>query len=66
MKFEFSDKNQQYQYFLDVNQVKDLKHMKLSMKYQGAKFPDAIQSQVEFFLNESEWERFKEFVWNIN
>lgn len=57
MKYEFSDQHQQYQYFLEVNDVLETKHVVLSVKYQGAKFPDAVQSKVEFFLNPSEWKR---------
>lgn len=62
MKFEFSDKNQQYQYFFEVNDIRDLKHVILSVKYQGAKFPDAVQSKVEFFMNTDEWKRFVEQI----
>jgi len=65
MRYEISDKYQQYQYFLDVENVLELKHVKLSVKYQGAKFPDAIQSRVEFFLNEDEWKRLVETLTNI-
>ena len=65
MRYEISDKYQQYQYFLDVENVLELKHVKLSVKYQGAKFPDAIQSRVEFFLNEYEWKRLVETLTNI-
>lgn len=66
MKFEFSDAHQQYQYFLEVENIRELKGVKLSIKYQGAKFPDAIQSKVEFFLNSSEWERFKKIIGEID
>jgi hypothetical protein len=57
MRYEISDQHQQYQYFLDVEDIRELKHVTLSIKYQGAKFPDAIQSKVEFFLNPGEWNR---------
>lgn len=62
MKFEFSEPNQQYQYFLEVTDIRELKHVKLSIKYQGAKFPDVIQSQSEFFLNAKEWQSLKESI----
>ena len=65
MKYEISDKFQQYQYFLEVNDIRELKHVELSIKYQGAKFPDAIQSKVEFFLNPEEWKRFAEIITSI-
>lgn len=62
MKFEFSEPHQQYQYFLEVTDIRELKHVKLSIKYQGAKFPDAIQSQSEFFLNAKEWQNLKDSI----
>ena len=55
-----SDEYQQYQYFVRVEDVREFKHVKIETKYQGAKFPDAIQSKVEFFLNPSEFQRFKD------
>ena len=57
MRYEISDQHQQYQYFLEVNDIRHHKHVTLSIKYQGAKFPDAVQSKVEFFLNPGEWNR---------
>lgn len=57
MRFEISDQYQQYQYFLEVDDIRELKHVKITTKYQGAKFPDAIQSKVEIFLNQNEWKR---------
>ena len=66
MKYEISDQYQQYQYFLEVNDIEPkLKQVTLSIKYQGAKFPDAIQSKVEFFLNQDEWKRLVEAVTSI-
>ena len=65
MRYEISDQYQQYQYFLEVNDIRELKHVKVTTKYQGAKFPDAIQSKVEFFLNQDEWKRLVEAVTNI-
>jgi hypothetical protein len=65
MKYEISDQHQQYQYFLEVEDIRELKHVKLLTKYQGAKFPDAIQSKVEFFLNQDEWKRLVETVTSI-
>jgi hypothetical protein len=65
MKYEISDQLQQYQYFLDVEDVRGLKHVTLSIKYQGAKFPDAIQSKVEFFLNPGEWNRLVDTLASI-
>ena len=55
-----SDEYQQYQYFVTVENIRELKHVKIETKYQGAKFPDAIQSKVEFFLNPDEYQRFKD------
>jgi len=66
MKHEFSDKYQQYQYYLEVEDIRELKRVVLSIKYQGAKFPDAVQSRSEFFMNEEEWKRFKEVVNSID
>ena len=60
-----SDEYQQYQYFVSVDDVRDLKHIKIETKFQGAKFPDAIQSKVEFFLNAAEYQRIKD-VFNAN
>jgi hypothetical protein len=57
MRHVISDEYQQYQYFLDIEDIRELKHVKLSAKYQGAKFPDAIQSRFEVFLNPEEWKR---------
>jgi len=54
-----SDEYQQYQYFVSVDDVRELKHIKIETKFQGAKFPDAVQAKVEFFLNAQEYERFK-------
>lgn len=65
MRFEISDQYQQYQYFLEVDDVRELKYVKLFTKYQGAKFPDAIQTKVEFFLNQDEWKRLVETVNSI-
>lgn len=62
MRYEISDQYQQYQYFLEVDDIRQLKHVKLTTKYQGAKFPDAVQSKVEFFLNKDEWKRLVEAV----
>jgi hypothetical protein len=65
MRFEISDQYQQYQYFLEVDDIRELKHVKVFTKYQGAKFPDAIQTKVEFFLNQDEWKRLVETVNSI-
>ena len=65
MKYEISDQHQQYQYFLEVEDIRELKHVKLLTKYQGAKFPDAIQSKVEFFLNQDEWKRLVEAITSV-
>jgi hypothetical protein len=68
MIYEISDhyqQYQQYQYFLEVNDIRELKHVKIMTKYQGAKFPDDIQSKVEFFLNQDEWKRLVEAVTSI-
>jgi hypothetical protein len=65
MKFEISDQYQQYQYFLEVGDIRELKHVKLTTKYQGAKFPDAVQSKVEFFLNQNEWKRLVEAITSV-
>ena len=66
MKYEISDQYQQYQYFLEVNDIEPkLKHVTLSIKYQGAKFPDAIQSKVEFFMNPGEWNRLVDTLASI-
>ena len=60
MRKMISDENQQYQYYVSVDKVGDLKHIKIETKFQGAKFPDAVQAKVEFFLNRFEYERFKD------
>ena len=57
-----SDQYQQYQYFISVEDIRELKHIRIETKFQGAKFPDAVQSKVEFFLNPGEYERLKEFL----
>lgn len=57
-----SDQYQQYQYFISIDDVRELKHIRIETKFQGAKFPDAVQSKVEFFLNPGEYERLKEFL----
>lgn len=65
MRYEISDQYQQYQYFLDVEDIRELKHVTISIMYQGAKFPDAIQSKVEFFLNPGEWKRLVDTLTSI-
>lgn len=65
MRYTFSDEYQQYQYFLDVEQIRDLKRVAVSLKYQGAKFPDGVQSKTEIFMNDTEWERFKGIINSI-
>ena len=65
MRYEFSDDYQQYQYFLEVEQIRELKRVSLSLKYQGAKFPDGVQSKTEIFMNDAEWERFKGIINSI-
>jgi hypothetical protein len=62
MRFEFSEPHQQYRYFLEVTEVRPFKHVSLSVKYQGAKYPDAVASKVEFFLNDKEWNNFKDAI----
>jgi hypothetical protein len=59
MIYEISEPYQQYQYFVEVDDIRELKHVKITTKYQGAKFPDAIQTKVEFFLSKKEWENLK-------
>lgn len=59
MRYEISEPYQQYQYFVEINDVRELKHVKITTKYQGAKFPDAIQTKVEFFLNDIEWQNLR-------
>lgn len=66
MKHEFSDYYQQYQYFLEVEPIRELKRLALSLKYQGAKFPDGVQSKTEIFLNTAEWQRLKEIINSID
>ena len=65
MRYEISDQYQQYQYFLEVDDIRELKHVKILTKFQGAKFPDAVQSKVEFFLNKDEWKRLVEAVTSV-
>jgi len=55
-----SDEYQQYQYYVSVDKVREYRHVKIETKYQGAKHPDAIQAKVEFFLNDAEFQRFKD------
>jgi hypothetical protein len=61
MRYQISEPFEQYQYFIEVNDVRELKHVKFTTKYQGAKFPDAVQTKLEFFLNEKEWQNLKDF-----
>ena len=44
MRKMISDENQQYQYYVSVDKVGDLKHIKIETKFQGAKFPDAVKA----------------------
>lgn len=62
MIINISDEFQQYKYVLEVTDVRDYKFVKLSTQYQGVKFPDAVQSRVEMFLNAGEWQNFKDAV----
>ena len=62
MNFVISDEFQQYKYVLDVTEVREFKRVKVYTQYQGAKFPDAIQSKVDLFLNAQEWQKFKDAV----
>jgi hypothetical protein len=58
MKYELSNSNQQYQYFLEVNDCPDgSKQLVFSNNYEGARFPDDVQSKVEFFVNSDELNR---------
>jgi hypothetical protein len=59
MRYEISEPYQQYQYFIEVNDVRNLKHIKFTTAFQGAKFPDASQTKLEFFLTEIEWENLR-------
>lgn len=59
-RFIISDEYQQYQYILSLEDIRELKHIKIETKFQGAKFPDAVQAKVEFFLNANEYQRFKD------
>lgn len=59
MRHEISEPYQQYQYFIEINDVRELKQVKITTKYQGAKFPDAVQTKVELFLNKKEWENLR-------
>jgi len=62
IRFEFSDIHQQYRYFITMKDIGDLKHVILEMEYHGPKFPDAIRSKVEMFMNKSEWRNFKDII----
>lgn len=64
MKQMISDEYQQYQYLVTVEDHGHFKMLKVETKYQGAKFPDAVQSKVEMFLNKNEYERLKEVLNN--
>lgn len=64
MKHMISDEHQQYQYIVTVEEHSHFKLLKFETKYQGAKFPDAVQSKVEMFLNKNEYERLKEVLNN--
>lgn len=64
MRKEISDEHQQYQYIVTVEDHGHFKLMKIETKFQGAKFPDAVQSKVEMFLNENEYKRLKEILNN--
>jgi hypothetical protein len=59
-KYIISDQYQQYQYNISIEDIRELKHIKIETKFQGAKFPDAVQAKVEFFLNADEYQRFKD------
>ena len=62
MIYEISEPHQQYRYFIEISDVRELKHVKFTTSYQGAKFPDAVQSKVELFLSEKEWENLKNAI----
>lgn len=59
MIYEISEPYQQYQYFVEVTDVRELKYIKFTTKFQGAKFPDVNQTKLEFFLSEKEWENLR-------
>jgi hypothetical protein len=60
MKQMISDEHLQYQYIVTVEDHGPFKHLKVETRFQGAKFPDAVQSKVEMFLNAQEFQRFKD------
>jgi hypothetical protein len=62
MRYQISEQYQQYRYFIEISDVRELKHVKVTTSYQGAKFPDAVQSKVELFLSATEWENLKNAI----
>ena len=62
IRFEFSDEYQQYRYFVTLKDLGALTHMLLAVEYHGPKFPAAIRSKTEMFMNKSEWKNFKDII----
>jgi hypothetical protein len=64
MRQIISDEQQEYQYFVTVQNVGQFKMFRVETKYLGAKFPDAVQTKLEIFLNENEYQKLKEILNN--
>lgn len=64
--YVFSDQDTQYKYLLEVDNFHELKKFTVGLKYEGAKFPDDMQSRTEIFLNDDEWKRFKKIINSID
>lgn len=62
IRFEFSDEHQQYNYYVTIKTLDDLRQVTFEINYQGPKFPDVISSKQVFFLNKNEWNNFKDII----
>jgi hypothetical protein len=64
MRQIISDEQQEYQYFVTVQNVGQLKMFRVETKYLGAKFPDEVQTKLEIFLNKNEYQKLKDILNN--
>lgn len=62
MKCLISNEKNSYKYFIEINDVKDQKHVAFYTNFSGAKDPDGMYKKLEFFLEKEEFERFKNIL----
>jgi hypothetical protein len=51
-----------YKYFLNVQDVRGMKHVVFLTNFSGAKDPDGLHKKFEFFLEKDEFEKFRKIL----